>query len=70
VVRRALVAPPGESSSSSAAAGDGYTPYAYRVGLYTRGWQNYQRLLERYWQPYLDGRTDFDNALARLVSAL
>ena len=70
VVRRALVAPSGESSSSAAAAGDGYTPYAYRVGLYTRGWQNYQRLLERHWQPYLDGRTDFDNALARLVSAL
>lgn len=70
VVRRALVAPSGESSSLPPLVVDGYTPYAYRIGLYNRGWQNYQRLLERYWQPYLDGRTDFDSALARLVSAL
>jgi len=27
-------------------------------------------VLERYWQPYLDGKADFDGAVARLVSAL
>ncbi|MBI3670630.1 MAG: hypothetical protein HY237_12725 [Acidobacteria bacterium] len=49
---------------------DTYTPYAYRYGLYARGWSNYQRLLERHWQPYLDGKVEFETALARLVSAL
>lgn len=53
-----------------AAARGNYTPYAYKFGLYARGWQNYQRLLERYWQPYLDGKADFHSAVARLVSAL
>jgi hypothetical protein len=47
-----------------------YTPYAYRHGLYTRGWQNYLRVLERYWQAYLDGETDFDHAIAKMVGAL
>ena len=70
IVRRELAESPAESGEPPATAGDGYTPYAYRVGLFNRGWQNYQRLLQRYWQTYLDGRTDFDSALARLVSAL
>ena len=56
-------------SAQSRVEGD-YTPYAYRYGLYARGWQNYQRLLERYWQPYLDGKEDFGSALAHLVAAL
>jgi hypothetical protein len=60
MVRRALIA---EQISD-------YLPYAYRHGLYTRGWQNYQALLERHWQPYLDGRIDFDRAMARMASAL
>jgi hypothetical protein len=47
-----------------------YTPYAYRYGLYARGWTHYQRGLERYWQPYLDGKVEFDTALARLVANL
>ncbi len=47
-----------------------YMPYAYRHGLYARGWQNFQSLLERHWQPYLDGRIDFDRAMARMASAL
>lgn len=54
----------------AAAASSAYTPYAYRYGLYARGWQGYQRVLERYWQPYLDGKTEFDTAMARLVTAL
>jgi hypothetical protein len=47
-----------------------YWPYAFRHGLYARGWENYLRLIERYWKPYLDGQSDFDRALVRLVNAL
>jgi hypothetical protein len=47
-----------------------YTPYAKREGLYQRGWENYLVLLTRYWQPYLEGRTTFDDAIARMVSAM
>ncbi len=63
--------------SSSATAGDqdgggpgGYTPYALREGLYQRGWNDYFKLLQKFWQPYLDGRASFDDAIARMVSSL
>jgi hypothetical protein len=64
--------------SSGAAAGDrdgsvpggGYTPYALREGLYQRGWNDYFRLLQKFWQPYLDGTASFDDAVARMVSSL
>src|SRR5262249_8886155 len=45
-----------------------YTPYAYYHGIYDRGWKAYLRALEADWQPYLDGKTDFDHALSRLVA--
>ncbi len=76
IVKRALqrdpaaAGAPGSPAGAATAAAASYTPYAYRHGLYARGWSDYQRVLERYWQPYLEGRTDFDNAIARLVSAL
>lgn len=47
-----------------------YVPYAVREGLYRRGWENYLRILNQYWQPYLDGRVDFSDAIAHMVSAL
>jgi hypothetical protein len=47
-----------------------YTPYAKREGLYQRGWENYLQMLTRYWQPYLEGRVTFDDAIAHMVSAL
>jgi hypothetical protein len=64
--------------SSDATAGDqdgsvpggGYTPYALREGLYQRGWNDYFKLLQRFWQPYLDGHASFDDAIARMVSSL
>jgi hypothetical protein len=64
--------------SSGATAGDqdgggpggGYTPYALREGLYQRGWNDYFKLLQKFWQPYLDGRATFDDAIARMVSSL
>ena len=58
------------SASSPASSSSGYVPYAVREGLYKRGWENYLRLLTEYWQPYLDGRVTFDDAIAHMVSAL
>lgn len=37
--------------------------------LSQRGWDQYHLLLELYWQPYLDGKVSFDDAIAHLVSA-
>jgi hypothetical protein len=70
LVKRALGKRDAVPASGSPSGPAAYEPYAYRNGLYARGWQDYERVLERYWQPYLDGRTDFDHALASLVSAL
>lgn len=47
-----------------------YMPYAYRQGLYRRGWQSYLRVLERHWLAYLNGDIEFDRAIARMVAAL
>jgi len=58
---------PGQPSSPSSS---GYVPYAVREGLYRRGWEDYLRVLTQYWQPYLDGRVDFSDAVAHMVSAL
>ena len=58
------------AGASGDAPGTEYTPYAVREGLYTRGWDAYLKLLTRFWQPYLDGRSTFDDAIARMVSAL
>jgi len=44
-----------------------YRPYAYRYGLYTRGWQKMRDAVESDWLPYLDGKTSFDEALTALV---
>lgn len=41
-----------------------------RVYVAARGWQDFEQLLERYWQPYLDGKIDSATAIARLVSAM
>lgn len=46
-----------------------YVPVAYR-GLYARAWPNLQRPLELYWQPYLEGKVDFDKAMSNLINAL
>jgi len=66
IVKRALRPP----ASPARGGGDAYTPYAVvRNGLYERGWTNYEKALELYWQPYLDGRVNFNTAVARLASA-
>jgi hypothetical protein len=58
------------SPAAAASPSSGYVPYAVREGLYKRGWENYLRILTQYWQPYLDGRVEFSDAVAHMVSAL
>jgi hypothetical protein len=62
----------GSSNPKSGPAADQepYTPYAIREGLYQRGWNDYFQLLTRFWQPYLDSKATFDDAIARMVSSL
>lgn len=67
VVRRAFG---GAGGAASLPDPSEYTPYAFRQGLYRRGWEKYLKVLERHWQPYLEGRSDFDDALARVVAEL
>ena len=49
-----------------------YEPYAYKQGLYQRApnWRQYQQLLEKHWQPYLDGKSDFAQAIKQMVAGL
>jgi hypothetical protein len=63
VVRRSLTAAQANAPAS-------YQPYAYRHGLYVRDWQGYERALEQFWKPYLEGRGNFDDAVAQLVNQL
>jgi hypothetical protein len=56
--------------SSGRVSTTSYTPYAIREGIYQRGWDDYFKLLTQFWQPYLDGNSTFDDAIARMVSAL
>lgn len=44
-------------------------PYALEDVLSQRGWDQYHLLLSLYWQPYLDGKVNFDDAIAHLISA-
>jgi hypothetical protein len=69
MVRRAAAEGKLELSGAGTKAAS-YTPYAYRNNLYSRGWEDYLRLLEAYWQPYLDGRTDFEHAIRAVVAGL
>lgn len=71
VIRTVLTASPAtREDKGKAASGNGYDTYAFREGLYERGWKNYLELLQRFWQPYLDGKASFDDAIARMVSSL
>jgi hypothetical protein len=72
VIKPVMSASDSDSSSSSApsSSSSDYTPYAIREGLYRRGWNDYLQVLTRFWQPYLDGKSSFDDAIARMVSSL
>ena len=45
----------------------GYKPVADSIGLWARAWPMYIGPLKADWQPYLDGKTSFDSAVANLV---
>ena len=47
-----------------------FTPYAYRYGVYRGRWWKYRGLLETEWQAYLDGKTDFTDAIHSMVAGL
>ena len=49
-----------------------YEPYAYKQGLYQRGpnMSQYRQLMEKHWQPYLDGKSDFAEAIKQMVAGL
>jgi hypothetical protein len=71
VIRPVMSRPdPQRKDGDGTVAAAGYTPYAVREGLYRRGWDDYLKLLTRFWQPYLDGKTSFDDAIARMISSL
>ena len=71
VIRTVLTSSPaGRTDKGKVPAGNGYDAYAFREGLYQRGWKSYLELLQRFWQPYLDGKASFDDAIARMVSSL
>lgn len=71
-----VIKPVMNASEAAAAATPGappgteYMPYAFRERLYQRGWDDYLKLLTQFWQPYLDGKTSFDDAISHMVSAL
>jgi hypothetical protein len=44
-------------------------PFELRDILTQRGWEQYHLLLVLYWQPYLDGKVTFEDAIAHLISA-
>ncbi len=47
---------------------DGYTPYAFKNGLYERSWEGVPEILDRDWKPYLDGKVDLATAVRKLVA--
>jgi hypothetical protein len=52
------------------AQGGAMTPKTLRESFSQRGWKDFLDLLQIFWQPYLDGKATFDDAIARLVSSL
>ena len=44
-----------------------YMPYAYRFDVYAKGMDKERAALERDWQPFLDGRISYEEALRNLV---
>lgn len=51
--------------------GASYVPYTFRLGIWKRGdFPDLLPLLEQEWQPYLDGRRPFDEAIGAIVRRL
>jgi len=60
----------GDAATKGAKASSLQVPYALSDILTQRGWEEYHLLLSLYWQPYLDGKVNFDDAIAHLISAV
>lgn len=60
-----------ETAIASSKTSDAFDrAYDGRSQLLIRGWSNYSSLLQSYWQPYLDGRVSFLDALQSMVASL
>lgn len=81
VIQPLLATPSGAPQDEQGAGNSGLTaapavprgthmPYTVRESLNQHGWKDYYGLLIRFWQPYLDNKSTFDDAIARMVSAL
>lgn len=46
------------------------TPYAIKYGMWEHNWPGALRILEQDWGPFLDGKTRFKDAIARVVADL
>lgn len=66
----------GEIVKRETSIGPGNTPDSYQQNydsrsiLLVRGWSDYAPILNSYWQPYLDGRVSFVDAVQNMVSSL
>jgi hypothetical protein len=49
--------------------GPSYTPYAYKEGVWKRGWQKAEVAMRTHWQKWLDDEIDLPIALDRLAEA-
>jgi hypothetical protein len=49
--------------------GAGYVPYAYKEGVWKRGWEKYEVAMRTHWQPWMDDQIDLQAALSRLADA-
>ena len=47
-----------------------YQPYLYSTGLFERAWPQYRKAVEAAWQPFVDGKTTQDAAIAETVKML
>jgi len=61
---------PGASRTNPSDEVDSALSHNYSAGLTARGWQGYQRVLEIYWQDYLDGKATFEHAITAMVANL
>jgi hypothetical protein len=58
------------SGAAVAARIRGHVPYVDRGNLWQYGWQSYRPAIVAAWQPYMDGKRPFEEALAELIRAL
>jgi hypothetical protein len=50
---------------------EGYIQYADANGVYERaGWSAYRKAIALHWQPYIDGQTDFFEAIKSVIDVV